>query len=244
MRQRLIFWSAFLAVTLFASPLSADETPVPAFRHTVTVFPQLDLQRSLGPDVYLRAIYDCLAFGHFRGTAGLSLSFTPFTIDGYFLELAVDDLFGTGLGVHLKAMGDEYPEYGRAANTLQPYLVWRFAFVDLAFGITWRFLVTDPNLLWCLFDYDPFMVEPIFYYKIGFVFDFFDKFWTISISLSNQDEFYVGNFGTFTLSIGNRFALNENWSVFFNFYWRPAGTIALTAVNSDFIFRLGGRLSL
>jgi hypothetical protein len=231
-----------LGLALAASPLAADETPV--LKHTIALFPQLDLQRSLGPDFYLRATYDLLACDHYRFAAGASLSFTPFAIDGYFMELAVDDILGTGLGVHLKAMGDEYPEYGRAVNTLQPYLVWRWAVFDLAFGVSWRFLVTDPAWLWCLFDYDPFMVEPIFYYKIGFVFEFFDRFWTLSVSLSNQDEFYVGNFGAFTLFIGNRFAIDKTWSVFFDFLWRPSGIIALTAVNSDFLFRLGGRLSL
>jgi hypothetical protein len=244
MNSRCLVAPAVLVFTLAALPLAAEEGEAPLLRHTITLFPQLDLQRSLGPDCYLRATYDLLAFGHFRGAAGVSLSFTPFAVDGYYLELAVDDVAGTGLGAHLKAMGDEYPEYGRAANTIQPYLVWRYAFVDLAFGITWRFLVTDPAWLWCLFDYDPFMAEAIWYYKIGFVFELFDRFWTLSVSLSNQDEFYVGNFGTFTLLVGNRLALDDRWSVFLDFLWRPSGTIALTAVNSDFIFRLGGRLSL
>ncbi len=245
MHHRMFFAAACLVAFVGAvSPLAAEDAASPVLRHTIDLFPQLDLQRSLGPDVYLRAVYDCLAFGHFRGRAGASLSFTPFAVDGYFLELAVDDVAGTGLGAHVKFMGDQYPEYGRAANTFQPFIVWRFAFVDLALGISWRFLVTDPAWLWCMFDWDPFMAEAIWYYKIGFVFEFFDRFWTLSVSLSNQDEFYVGNFGAFTLFIGNRIALDGRWSVFFDFLWRPSGTIALTAVNSDFLFRLGGRLSL
>ncbi len=230
---------------LFGFPLLfAQEETAPPLAHTVIFFPQLDMQRSIGPDFYLRAQYEILAWEHFRGAAGLSLSLTPFGVDGYFLELGVENVAGTGLGARVKFMGDQYPEYGRAANTINPYIFWRYAFVDLAFGVVWRFLVTDPAWLWCMFDYDPFMVEPMFYYKIGFVFAFFDRFWTLSVSLSNQDEFYVGNFGTFTFFIGNRIAINEQWSVFVDFLWRPSGTIALTAVNSAFIFRAGGRLSL
>jgi hypothetical protein len=222
----------------------APSTVPPVLSHAITLFPQLDLQRSLGPDVYLRAIYEVLAWEHFRGAAGLSLSFTPVCIDGYFLELGVENVAGTGLGARIKFMGDEYPEYGRAANTINPYLVWRYAFVDLAFGIVWRFLVTDPDWRWCLFDYDSFMVEPIFQFKIGFIFEFFDRIWTLNISLSNQDEFYAGNFGALTILLGNRFALDDRSSVFFDFLWRPSGTIALSAVNSVFVFRAGGRVSL
>jgi hypothetical protein len=243
--RTLVFFLVALAAAV--PPLCAEEaagTDAPRLAHTITLFPQLDLQRSLGPDFYLRATYDLLAWDHFRFTAGVSLSFTPFEIDGYFLELAVDDIAGTGLGAHCKAMNDQYPEYGRACNTINPYAVWRWRFVDLAFGVVWRFLVTDPAWLWCLFDYDPFMVEPIFYYKIGVVFDFFDKFWTLGVSLSNQDEFYVGNFGTFTLRFENRIAIDGHWSAFCVFMWRPAGTLALTAVNSCFLFLLGGRLAL
>ena len=240
------FWLAGggAPVALAEDAAPAERAAPPVLTQTVTLFPQLDLQRSLGPDFYLRAQYDILVWGHFRGAAGLSLSFTPFCVDGYYLDLRVENVAGTGLGAGVKFMGDQYPEYGRAANTLNPYVFWRYAFVDLAFGVVWRFLVTDPAWLWCMFDYDPFMVEPMFYYKIGFVFALFDRFWTLSISLSNQDEFYVGNFGTFTLLIGNRLAIDQTWSVFFDFLWRPSGTIALSAVNSVFIFRAGGRLSL
>jgi hypothetical protein len=246
--RRLTGCVLFLFLALFGAAVSAqDQAPASesaVLEHEITFFPQLDLQRSLGADFSLRAVYDLLAWDHLRGTFGASLSFTPISIDGYFLDLGIDDIYGTGLGAHLKFMGDQYPEYGRAANTIQPYAVWRFMFIDLAFGVTWRFLLVEPAPLWCMFYYDPFMVEAIFYYKVGTVLDFFDGFWTLSISLSNQDEFYAGNFGAFTLRADNRFAIDDHWSTFFDLLYRPSGTIALTAVNSAIAIRLGGRLAL
>jgi hypothetical protein len=88
------------------------------------------------------------------------------------------------------------------------------------------------------------MVEPVFYYRIGVVGSFFDNRWRFSVSLSNQDDFYAGTFGAFTLEFANRVAINDHWSIQADFLIRPAGTIALTAVNSIFILRLGGRLAL
>jgi hypothetical protein len=108
---------------LFPSPrLAAEEPSPPVLAHAVELFPEVDLQRSIGTDVYLRAVYDLLFLGHFRGTAGVSLSFTPFAINGYFIDLGYENIAGTGLGCHIKLLSDEYPEYGRAANTVIPYL--------------------------------------------------------------------------------------------------------------------------
>ncbi len=246
--RRLTGCALFMFFTILGAAVWAqDQAPAsqPAvLDHEITFFPQLDLQRSLGPDFYIRAVYDLLAWDHFRGTFGASLSFTPLSIDGYFLDLGIDDIYGTGLSAHIKFMGDQYPEYGRAANTIQPYVVWRCMFFDLAFGVTWRFLLVEPAPLWCMFYYDPFMVEAIFYYKIGVVLGFFDDFWTLAVSLSDQDEFYAGNFGAFILRAGNTLRIDGNWSAFLDLLYRPSGTIALTAVNSAIAIRMGGRLKL
>ena len=246
--RRMIGSAFFVLLALSGASVSAqDQAPASeraVLEHEITFFPQLDVQRSLGADFYLRAVYDLLAWDHFRGTIGASLSFTPLSIDGYYLDLGIDDIYGTGLGAHLKLMGDQYPEYGRAANTIQPYAVWRCMFLDLAFGVTWRFLLVEPAPLWLMFYYDPFMVEAIFYYKIGAVLDFFDDFWTLSISLSDQDEFYAGNFGAFVLRVGNSIRIDGHWSAFLDLLYRPSGTIALTAVNSTIAVRTGGRLKL
>ncbi len=237
----LFFWAGALP------PLHGEDSAAPAvpFSHSITFYPQLDVQRSLDPDLYVRAVYDALLWDHVRAAAGASLSFTPLLcVDGYFLDAGVDDILGWGLGAHLKLMGDQYPEYGRAANTIQPYAVWRKCFADLAFGVTWRFLVVAPEPLWLMFYYPSFMVEAIFYYKIGVVFDFFDGFWTFSASLSNQDEFTAGNFGAFCLRMGNRFSVMDRMGLFLDILYRPSGTIALTAVNSVLGIRCGGRVEL
>jgi hypothetical protein len=246
--RRLTGCTLCVFFAIFGAAVSAqDQAPAsdpPVLAHEITFFPQLDLQRSLGADFYLRGVYDILAWEHFRGTFGASLSFTPISIDGYFLDLGIDDIYGTGLGAHIKLMGDQYPEYGRAANTIQPYVAWRWMFLDLAFGVTWRFLLVEPAPLWLMFYYDPFMVEAIFYFKIGTEFSFFDDFWTLAVSLSDQDEFYAGNFGAFVLRAGNTLRIDGHWSAFLDLLYRPSGTIALTAVNSAIAIRLGGRLEL
>ncbi len=228
-------------VTTAQIPAQADP---PAFSHTITAFTQLDARRSIESDFALRAKYDFTAFSLLRGTVGVSLSFTPFCMDALFLDVGVDNVAGIGLGARAAFTGIQFPEYGRGLNAIRPYLVWRWKILDLAFGVTWRFLILPPAPLWWPFTYDTFAVETIFYYKIGLVFDFFDSFWTLSVSLSNQDEFYVGSFGAFELLLGNRLAIDRKWSVFLDCVYRPAGTIALTAANSVMTVRLGGRVEL
>jgi hypothetical protein len=238
MRVRLS--RGFLLLALLIQPCVAGAE----LRQSVSIFPELDLQRSIGTDAYLRAIYDLLAWEHLRASLGVSLSFTPVAIDGYYLDLGIDDVAGTGLGAHLKLMGDQYVEEGRAANTIGPSVVWRWRSVDLAFGVTWRFLVVEPASLWCFSVDDPAMVEPVFSYKIGAVLNLIDERWTLSVSLSNQDEFTSGTFGAFTLRLGSRVALGERWGALLDVLYRPAGTVALTAVNSVLVIRLGGTVRL
>ncbi len=234
---------ALLFIFVTAARVSAQTDP-PPLNHTITAFTQLDARRSIESDFALRAEYSLTAWDLLRGTVGASLSFTPFCIDALFLDLGVDNVAGTGLGARAAFTGIQFPEYGRALNAIRPYIVWRWKILDLAFGVTWRFLILPPAPLWWPFTYNSFEVETIFYYKIGLVFDFFDSFWTLYVSLSNQDEFYVGNLGAFELLLGNRLAIDRKWSVFLDCVYRPAGTIALTAANSVMTFKLGGRLEL
>ena len=225
------------------SAVSAQTDP-PVLRHQLTAFSQLDARRSIESDFALRAEYGLIAWDLLRGTVGLSLSFTPPCIDAFFLDLGVDNAAGTGLGARVALTGAQFPEYGRAVNAIRPYLVWRWKILDLAFGVTWRFLILPPAAMWWPFTFDSPVVEAVFYYKIGVVLDFFHSFWTLSVSLSNQDEFYAGSFGAFELLVGNALAIDRRWSLFLDCIYRPAGTIALTAANSVFSFRLGGRMSL
>lgn len=233
----------FLCLFVTFTPISA-RADAPPLSHTITAFTQIDARRSIESDFALRAEYDLTAWDLLKGTIGVSLSFTPFCVDSLFLDLGVANVAGTGLGARVAFTGIQFPEYGRALNAIRPYLVWKWNILDLAFGVTWRFLILPPAPLWWPFTYDTFVVETIFYYKIGLVFDFFDSFWTLSVSLSNQDEFYVGSFGAFEVLLGNTLALDRRWSVFLDCIYRPAGTIALTAANSVVSFRLGGRVTL
>jgi hypothetical protein len=237
------------ALALAAAPgAQAQENAAPAaapvIRQSIEFFPQLDAQRSIGADFYLRGIYDILAWDLVHGSAGVSISLTPLCIDGYFLDIGVENVMGTGLGARIKIMGDQFPEYGRTANTIQPSVFWRWWFFDLAFGVTWRILVIEPAQLWNIFYWPPFMVEAIYYYKIGGMFEIVPGVWSAWISLTNQDEFYVGNMGSFTLRAGCRASISPEWSTSLDVLYRPSGTIALTAVNSIFAVRWGWRVSL
>lgn len=216
--------------------LPSDDQPV---SHALSACFELDHSRTIGINLYQRSIYRILFLDMLFLNAGLSLSVTPFSIDGYFLAAGIENFFGTGLWAGIKLMGDQYPEYSRALNSVTAYLGWIYGWMDIAIGLNWRYLVIEPGQIYNIFFLDDFHMEQHVFYRLGVNIPFVRDFYTFSFAISNHDAFYAGNFDAFMFGLGNRFILGENLNAFADIIFRPTGTFSYTAAWASIIFKAG-----
>jgi len=214
----------------------SDGQPV---SHALSACVEMDCSRTIGVNLYQRSIYRVLFFDSIFLNAGISLSATPFSVDGYFLAAGVENLLGTGVWAGVKLMGDQYPEYSRALNSINVYLGWIYWWFDAAVGIHWRYLVVDPRQIYNIFFLNDFHIERHLYFRVGVNIPFAEDFYTFSFSITNHDSFYAGNFDAFMFGLGNRFCLGENLNASADIIFRPTGTIAYTAAWASIIFKAG-----
>lgn len=188
-----------------------------------------DSNRTLGDRVTMWGLYQFVIDNHYRLQTGVSYNTTTGFVNTMFIELGYERIQDGLFGFRLKFLGNQYGEYGKAANSLIAYLNWDDSVYSIDFGVNYRFLNTNEGQLWNIFYYDPVSPECIYYYQISRRFVMNEGRYTLVVEINNKDPMYAGNLGAYGLFLKNRIAVNDKVAILGSIGCRQSGSIALTA---------------
>lgn len=203
-----------------------------------------DSNRTLGDRVMLWGIYEFLVDNHYRFQTGVSYNSATGFVNALFMELGYENVGDKPFGIRLKFLGNQYGEYGKAANSLIAYLNWDNSGYSIDFGVNYRFLNTNEGQLWNIFYYDTVSPECIYYYQISRRFVMNESRYTLVVEANNHDPMYAGNLGAYGLFLKNRIAVNDKVAILGSIGCRQSGSIALSATNYKTMIYWGVEVNL
>lgn len=219
-------------LVFFASPaLAAEESlqspSVP--RQQFQMEAGFDSNRTLGDRMVMWGQYRVSWDDHWRLHSGLSYNTATGFVNALFVELGYDITREDTFGFRLKLLGNQYGEYGKAANSIIAYVNWDNSVYFIDFGLNYRFLNTNPGQLWNIFYYDNTSTESIYYYSLRRRFVMQDGRYRLDLEVNNHDPMYAGNLGAYGLFLKNRFTVNDKVAVLVTAGARQTGSIGLSA---------------
>jgi hypothetical protein len=227
-----------LVLTFNTSPIWAiDELILEPNGESQDFFDQINFgtcfetNRTLGNKQTLKIIHQSLLDEHYWLQEGISFNRNTNLINALFIDLGYRNINDSNLGFNLKFLGNQYPEYSKAANSIIPYISWESANYCFTLGLNYRFLNSDAGQLWNIFYYHTSVFEFIPYYKLGIHYSLPDAPLTTTIEVNNTDAMYAGNLGAYGLFVNNEFMVNQNVILFVNVGFRQSGSIGLAATN-------------
>jgi hypothetical protein len=202
--------------------------------------PELDLtmvydsNRTLGDKLLLQGVYNWQLTENCQLQAGLSFDTDTNSQNASFLEFGTNDLFyntdnDSKLGIHLKFLGNQYGEYGKAANSIIPYLSWENPNYLINFGLNYRFLVVNRDQLYNIFYFNTSSYEIIPYCRFCYHINPDNQRYSLNVEINNADDFYAGNLGSYGLFFKGSFMINDKVTIFGDLGFRQSGSIALSA---------------
>jgi hypothetical protein len=219
---------SFLLTVFLAFPASANE-PSSTNPQQLKFEAGLDSNRTLGDRVMLWGQYQIPFNDNWQLHTGFSYNTTTKLINALFVELGYQETHDNTFGVRLKFLGNQYGEYGKAANSIIAYVNWDNSVYFIDFGVNYRFLNTNEAQLWNIFYYDNTSKESTYYYSFRRRFVMNQGKYRLDIDCNNQDPMYAGNLGAYGLFLKNRFTVNDKVAILGSIGFRQTGSIGLSA---------------
>lgn len=188
-----------------------------------------DSNRTLGDRVVLWGQYQLLLGDHWRLHSGFSYNTATGLVNALFVELGYEFAREDTFGFRLKFLGNQYGEYGKAANSIIAYMNWNNSIYFIDFGLNYRYLNTNPAQLWNIFYYDNTSTESTYYYSFRRRFVMKEGRYRLDLEFNNHDSMYAGNLGAYGFFLKNRFIVNDQVAILGNIGFRQTGSIALSA---------------
>jgi hypothetical protein len=204
---------------------------------------EFENNRMFGNRIIFQGVYCLLLPNHYQFKTGISYNTVTNLVNTIFIEVGYQKIKDSQFSINLKFLGNQYGEYGKAANSIIPYCSWQRAKYYLDLGINCRFLNLHEQDLWNIFDYSTPVAEVMPYYRWGYRLVESDRY-TMIIEVNNFDEMNAGNLGTYGFFQINKFKGTENSALLLNLGFRPTGSFALSATYYKIIIICGVEVKL
>lgn len=185
--------------------------------------------RTLGDRMMLWGLYQVILDEHLRLQTGASWNTDTGLVNALFIEMGYETTWNDTFGIRLKFLGNQYGEYGKAANSIIAYINWDNSVYFIDLGVNYRFLNTNEGQLWNIFYYDNTSIESIYYYRFSRRFIMDEGRYTLVLEVNNHDPMYAGNLGAYGLFLKNRITVNDKMAILGSIGCRQSGSIALSA---------------
>lgn len=232
----LFFGLAGALMVLFWSKLAcAEPSKTESTIHGHHIEQQLDFvtgfdtNRTLGDRWTQWGIFQLEWDQQYRLQTGLSFNYASGYINATFIELGYEKIYNSHYTVRLKFLGNQYGEYGKAANSIIAYMRWERTVNFIDAGLNYRFINVNETQLWNIFYYQTEVYAIIPYYQFGLKVPMKDDRSTITLALKNFDEMYAGNKGAYRLHFNYRYTFNDKITAFGNLDLWQSGGIVMTA---------------
>lgn len=208
-----------------------------------------DFNRTLGPSLDAFIGYKIVWLNRFTFAIGGSLDVAQFKASGFYWELGyLSPSFLEGdmaFEVRVKFLSTIYPQYLKSFNSIVPYAVFHYRFLEAEFGVDFRFLNAGADSFNKVMYYPSGSGETQFYWALRASIETFRGDGSVTFEAANFDDFTAGNTGTIRLFVRSVFPLKSSfYSLCVDAGFQPAGSIALTANFHHFYLIVGGRFRL
>ncbi len=189
--------------------------------------------RTLGDTKSLRIIHPLVMDENYQIQGGLSWNITESHVNALFVDFGCQIINDPDFSINLKFLGNQYPEYDKAANSIIPYFNWDDESYYFSLGLNFRYLNSDTDQLWNIFNYHSQVFERILYYKLGVRHIFEDIGLVTTVEMKNYDEMYAGNLGAYQLYINNELMVSPQVALFVSLGFYQSGSIGLAATSYE-----------
>jgi hypothetical protein len=249
--SRWLLLGAFMAalgmVGFGTTPVLAGEEPrlsQSSTRQQLQFEAGFDSNRTLGDRMMLWGLYQIMFDDHLRLRTGVSCNTATGLVNALFVEMGYETTRDDTFGVRLKFLGNQYGEYGKAANSIIAYVNWNDTVYFIDFGVNYRFLNTNEAQLWNIFYYDNISTESIYYYRFSRRFVMDEGRYTLVLEVNNHDPMYAGNLGAYGLFLKNRITVSDKMTIISSIGCRQSGSIALSATYYKTMIHWGVEVDL
>lgn len=108
---------------VWAGPVENTESK-PFNAKQLTFAAGFESNRTLGDHWELRGMYQLESHGKYRLQTGLSYNQATGYINAFFIDLGYEKINNSRYSSRLNFLGNQYPEYNKAVNSIIPYMHW------------------------------------------------------------------------------------------------------------------------
>lgn len=182
--------------------------------------------RTLGDHWALRGSYQLESQGKYRVQTGLSYNQATGYINALFIDLGYEKINNSRYSFRIKFLGNQYPEYNKAVNSIIPYMHWDKSSCFIEAGLNFRFINYTGEQMWNIFYYETDLAESIPYYQFGLRIPLQNSCSTLTAAFKNCDEMYAGNLGAYRFHFNYSREINEHITVYGTLdYWQSGGIV-------------------